>query len=102
MYVITIIYNQPTDPAAFDEYYTANHVPLVHAIGGVASFSMSHCESLDDTPPAAFAIARLGFASKDDAVKALSSPEGQAAAADVANFASGGATMLFGEVPDEG
>lgn len=95
MYQITIIYNQPTDPAAFDDYYSAKHVPLVDAITGVSAFSFDKCESLDETPPAAYALAQLRFESKDAAVQALGSPEGQAAAGDVANFATGGATMLF-------
>ncbi|GAB40282.1 EthD family reductase [Gordonia sputi] len=95
MYQITIIYSQPTDPAAFDDYYSKKHVPLVDAIAGVATFNFGKCESLDDTPPAAYALAQLRFDSKDAALQALGSPAGQAAAGDVANFATGGATMLF-------
>ncbi|UEA61133.1 EthD family reductase [Gordonia otitidis] len=95
MYHITIIYNQPTDTAAFDDYYSTKHVPLVDAISGVDAFSFDKCESLDGNPPAAYALARLTFESKDTALQALSSPAGQTAAGDVANFATGGAMMLF-------
>ncbi|MCH5643240.1 EthD family reductase [Gordonia sp. ABSL49_1] len=95
MYDVIIIYSQPNDSAAFDDYYATKHVPLVDAITGVRAFTMNKCESLDENPPAAYALAQLRFDSKDDALRALGSPAGQAAAADVANFATGGATMLF-------
>lgn len=99
MYVITVIYHHPHDPAAFDEYYSTTHRPLAEAINGLTALSVSRCESLDESPPAEYVIARLVFATKDDALEGLSSTEGQAAAGDVANFATGGATMLFGEAP---
>lgn len=100
MYRVTIVYNRPTDPAAFDAYYETTHLPLVHKIPGVESFSAGRCEGLDGNPPSAYAIAELRFASKEAAGQALGSAEGQTAAADVANFASGGATMLFSS-PEE-
>jgi uncharacterized protein (TIGR02118 family) len=40
-------------------------------------------------------IATLNFDSMADLSAALGSPEGQAAAADLSNFASGGATLLI-------
>ncbi|MBV6756596.1 EthD family reductase [Rhodococcus opacus] len=45
------------------------------------------------TDPAA--LAELFFDSKDDAGQALSSSAGKTAAEDLANFATGGVTMLF-------
>ena len=95
MYPLTVIYNQPTDPVAFDEHYETKHVRLVKAIPGVERFSMGRCESLDGNLPAAYAIATLTFTSKDACAQALGSDAGQAAAGDVPNFASGGATMYF-------
>ena len=95
MYQVTIIYNQPSDTTAFDDHYSTKHVPLVDAISGVRAFTFGKCESLDENPPAAYALAQLTFDSKDAAVQALTSPAGQAAAGDVPNFATGGATMLF-------
>lgn len=97
MYQITIVYNQPTDAAAFDEHYEHTHVPLVRAIPDVRAFELSKCDSLDATTPAAYAIACLSFDDKHSAGNAFGSPAGQAAAGDVANFASGGATMYFTE-----
>lgn len=95
MYHLTVIYGQPDDPKAFDEYYATRHLSLVKKIPGLVRFTAGKCESLDDTPPASYLIAQLTFDSKEACGSALGSSEGQAAAADVANFATGGATMLF-------
>lgn len=42
-------------------------------------------------------LAELWFDSGQDLEAAMGSPEGQAAGADVANFASGGATLMIAE-----
>ncbi|NDK90729.1 EthD family reductase [Gordonia desulfuricans] len=97
MYVITVIYDQPTDPAAFDEYYRTKHLPLVDALPDVRRFSWGKCEFPDGSAPSAYAIAYLMFDSRSAALTALSSPAGQAATGDVENFATGGATILFSE-----
>lgn len=97
MYRVTIIYNRPTDSSAFDEHYAHKHLPLVREIPGVHKFAAGKCESLDGNPPSAYALAQLYFESKEQAAQAFSSPEGQAAAGDVPNFASGGASMLFSD-----
>jgi uncharacterized protein (TIGR02118 family) len=94
MHVLMVCYGLPADPAAFDAYYTSTHVPLAEKIPGVASFSARHCASLDGSAAPYHLIAELGFPSREALNAALSSPEGQAAAGDLANFATGGATMF--------
>ncbi len=95
MFRVIITYGQPTDPAAFDEYYSTTHLPLAGKIPGVQSFAAGRTDSLDGSAPANYYIATIGFADKDSAAAGLTSPEGQAAAADIANFATGGAVMHF-------
>ncbi|MBH5143459.1 MULTISPECIES: EthD family reductase [Rhodococcus] len=95
MYRVTIAYGQPTDTAAFDEYYTGTHLPIAGKIPGVQRFAGGKCESLDGNPPAAYLLAEIFFADKDEAAAGFGSEEGQAAAADIANFATGGATIYF-------
>jgi len=94
MHVLTVCYGHPADPVAFDEYYTSTHVPLVHKLPGLVSYTYRHCESLDGSQPPYYLLAELSFASREALNAALSSPEGSAAAADMANFADGGATMF--------
>lgn len=92
---VTILYGHPTDPAAFDDYYQRLHVPLAQAIPGVSTFSYGHCQALDGSKPPYYLAAGLSFATKDDLDRALTSPEMRAAGMDVANFATGGVTMLL-------
>jgi uncharacterized protein (TIGR02118 family) len=94
MHVLTVCYGHPADPAAFDAYYTSTHVPLAEKIPEVTSFTYRHCDSLDASPPPYYLLAELGFSSGEALNAALSSPEGQAAAGDVPNFATGGVTMF--------
>jgi uncharacterized protein (TIGR02118 family) len=95
MYVLTVLYGHPADPAAFDAYYTSTHVPLVEKIPGLDSFTHRHCASLDGSPPPYYLIAELGYASEEVFAATMQSPERQAAGADVLNFATGGATMFI-------
>lgn len=100
MYQITVVYNHPTDAAAFDSYYRSTHIPLVGRIPDLSEATFVKCESLDGSQPGAYAVARLTFASKETALAALGSDAGQAASGDVANFADGGATLLFSGDPE--
>jgi uncharacterized protein (TIGR02118 family) len=94
MHVLTVCYGHPTDPAAFDDYYTSTHVPLANKIPGFTSYTYRHCASLDDSPPPHYLLAELSWPSQEALGAALSSPEAQAAVADVPNFATGGVTMF--------
>jgi uncharacterized protein (TIGR02118 family) len=97
MYRVTISYGTPLDPDAFDDHYRAKHLSLVKDIPGVQKFVAGPCESLDGNPPASYYLAQLYFADRDAAAAGLTSQQGQAAAADIANFASGGATLTFSD-----
>jgi len=92
---VLVLYNTPADPAAFDRYYHQTHVPLAKKIPGLRSLSVSNgpVQALAGSAP--HLIATLNFDSMADVSAALTSPEGQAAPADLPNFASGGATLLI-------
>ena len=94
MYVLTVLYGHPADPAAFDAYYTSTHVPLVEKIPGLDSFTHRHCASLDGSQPPYYLLAELSFPSQEAMGASLTSPEAQAATADVPNFATGGFTIF--------
>jgi uncharacterized protein (TIGR02118 family) len=95
MHALTVCYGHPADPAAFDAHYTSTHVPLTEKLPGLESFTYRHCASLHGSPPPHYLLAQLSFASADALGAAMASPEGQAAGADVPNFATGGATMFI-------
>ncbi len=92
---ILVLYNTPSDAAAFDRYYHEIHIPLAKKIPGLRAYSISSgpVQALAGTAPHLVAV--LEFDSMPDISPALSSPEGQAIAADLANFASGGATIMI-------
>ncbi|HEY4362494.1 MAG TPA: EthD family reductase [Bryobacteraceae bacterium] len=92
---LLVLYNQPADPAAFDRYYFETHVPIAKKIKGVKSYTVN--ASAPMMVVGSFAphlIADLEFETMADLQTAMASPEGQAAAADVGNFAQAGVTLL--------
>lgn len=92
---VLVLYNTPADPAAFDRHYHQIHIPLAQKIPGLRTYSINNgpVQALGGSAPHLIAI--LTFDSMADASAALASPEGQAAAGDLPNFASGGATLLI-------
>lgn len=98
MVKLIILYGQPADPPAFDAHYFSTHADLVAKMPGVRRFEAAKCASLDGSPSPYYLQAELWFDDADATQACFASPEGQAAAGDVANFATGGATMLLGDV----
>ena len=95
---LVVTYRTPTDPVAFDAHYRDVHIPLARRIPGLRRFELSKGPVMTpDGPSDIHSIATLYFDSLADIIAAFASPEGQAASADVANFASGGATLLMYE-----
>lgn len=94
MHILTVLYNHPDDPAAFDKHYREVHAPLVDPIPGVRSFTYRHVASMDDNPPPYYLIAEVGFDSLEDLQSGMGSEAGQAAVADLPNFAGSGTTIF--------
>lgn len=99
MIQLTVLYGHPQDAAAFDRHYRDVHAPLAKKISGLKGFTTTKPTSLapQESSPYYF-IANLYFEHMGALQEALQSPEGQAAAGDLANFATGGATLVVGEV----
>jgi uncharacterized protein (TIGR02118 family) len=96
---LLVLYGHPTDAAAFDAYYVGTHAPLVKRIPGLRSFTASSGEGGAPAGPAPYhLVGELDFDSLADLQAALGSPEGQAAAGDLQNFATGGATLVWYEL----
>ena len=95
MHILTVLYGHPDDPAAFESHYADTHAPLVDRIGGLRSWSSRLIDSMDGSTPPYHRIAELSFDSLDQLQASMGSAEGRAAAEDVPNFASGGATMMI-------
>jgi uncharacterized protein (TIGR02118 family) len=92
-------FGTPVDPDHFARYYVEKHAPLGRAMPGLRSYEYGRAISnLDGSPTETFWIATLTFDDAEAMQAALVSAEGQAANADMANFASGGATVIVSEV----
>ena len=95
MYRLLVLYNEPKDPEHFRKYYIGTHLPLASKMPGVkASCHSFDVKLLGPGKAPFFCIFEAEFESEAALMSALGSTEGQAVAGDVANFASGGVTMV--------
>jgi uncharacterized protein (TIGR02118 family) len=95
---LTVLYGQPADPAAFDRYYREVHLPLASKMKGLKGWTIGKCQSASPGEASPYYMIVGLYAESREAMEAiLNTPEGQAAVADVPNFASGGATFLYDE-----
>ena len=95
------LYRRPADPAAFDRYYFERHVPLAWNIEAMRRYEVSDGgvgSPAGESPWHLAAI--LSFDSMAALQQALASPEGQATAADLANFAQDGVELLVFDSKD--
>jgi uncharacterized protein (TIGR02118 family) len=95
---LVVSYGQPDDPGAFDAYYRDTHTPLALAQPGLVRMSVGNPQPLDSRQSAPYLVAELDFDSEEAMKQTLASPEGRTAGADLANFATGGATFMHYEV----
>ena len=95
----TVAYNQPPDVDAFLQHYEGVHVALAQKIPGLEHFEWSRVvATASGDEPRYIVLAELTFASMDAFGASLATPEGQAAAADVGEFAVNGADMFISEL----
>ena len=92
------IYQQPADTAAFDDYYFSTHAPLAKTLPGLRGYEVTQGDVMGATGKhGAYLVAILEFDSMAAIEAAMASPQGQAAAADLANFAGAGVDLMMGE-----
>lgn len=97
MQKITVLYKHPTDVQTFKSYYKQTHLPLVDKIEGLAKAEITEIQgSLGGQPSDYFLMAELYFKDEAQMQASMGSPEGQAVANDLSNFATGGVTIMVG------
>ena len=90
------LYKTPADVAAFNEYYFATHVPLAKKVPGMRSYEVSTGPVAAPQGDSGYhLVAILGFDSLAAIQAGLGSPEGQATAGDLGNFAQAGVELLM-------
>jgi len=92
---VLVLYNQPSDPAAFDKYYFDTHIHIAKRLPGLRSYKVNSGGLTKIAGgEAPYLVAELEFDSMAAIQSALMSSEGQATAGDLANFSQAGATVL--------
>lgn len=96
MYKLTVLYQHPHDPDAFDRHYQEVHIPLARKMKGLSGWTVGKCEpAMPGGKPPYYMIVGLYAPTRADLEKVLASPEGQATLADVPKFATGGFSFMF-------
>ena len=93
---LVVMYKAPKQAGAFDKHYFETHVPIAKRIPGLRKYEVSQGPVVTPAGPSGFhLIATLHFDDLAAIQRAFASAEGQAAAADVQTFATGGVDMLL-------
>jgi uncharacterized protein (TIGR02118 family) len=93
---LVVMYKTPTDTTAFDKHYAEKHIQIAKKIPGLRKYEIS--QGLVATPAAPSGyhlVALLHFDNIAAIQAAFGSTEGQAAVADVQNFATGGVDIIM-------
>ena len=96
---IFAMYKHPADAAAFDRYYYGVHVPLAKTVPGLSRYEVTRgpIGNVGGGATPYHLIAALTFPSHAAIKAALTSPQGQAIAADLGNFAAAGVDLFVAE-----
>ncbi len=96
---LTVVYDNPTDPAAFEEHYKTVHVPLAGRVKGVKRAELAKVFPKEDgSPTPAYRVAELYFDDYKSAVDAIGTPEGQALLGDAQQLGSAGVKFLLCDI----
>ncbi len=99
MIKLTVIYGHPTDKEAFEAYYKNTHLPKAAKMSGHEKVEYTKFLSAPDGSKADYyRMAEFWFSSPEALQKTMGSPEGQATASDLSNFATGGVKLIVGAV----
>ncbi|MFI9504602.1 EthD family reductase [Nocardia sp. NPDC052566] len=94
MHRLLVLYPKPADPDHFRDYYVANHLPLATKMPGLLAWRYSFDVAANNGESPYFAVFEADFADAAALAAAQASQQGQLAAADVANYATGGVVVI--------
>jgi uncharacterized protein (TIGR02118 family) len=94
MHKLVVLYSAPADPDHFRDYYVTNHLPLVTSMPGLLAWRYSFEVAAIQGEAPYFAVFEADFADAAAMAASRASPQGLRAAADVANYATGGALVI--------
>jgi uncharacterized protein (TIGR02118 family) len=96
---ITVIFDNPADPAAFEEQYAQRHATLAKSVPNVRRVELAKVFPKEDgSPTPAYRTADLYFDDYATACAAVATPEGQAYARDAIQLGSAGVKILLSDI----
>ncbi len=96
---ITVIYDNPTDPAAFEAGYAESQVELAKKLPGLQRIETSKVWPKEDgSPTPAYRMLDLYFADYDAASAAVATPEAAALFPSIFGLATGGVRITFADI----
>jgi len=98
---ITVIYDNPSDPEAFERGYGDEQVALAKALPGLVRIETSKVWPKEDgaeTP--AYRMIDMYFVDYDAASAAVSTPEAAALFPSIFDLATGGVRILFSDIEE--
>ncbi len=96
---LTVVYDNPTDPAAFEQHYANEHLSLASKLPDVQRVETAKVFPKEDgSPTPAYRTADLYFADYATASAALATPEGGTLIADIQQLATGGVRLLLSDI----
>jgi len=96
---LMVLYGHPTSAADFEKYYTGTHMPLAEKVAGVRRWEFAKFTGTPDGGRSPYyRSAELYFDDVAQMQAVLASPEAERTVADIANFATGGVTIMVAEV----
>ncbi len=103
MVKLTVLYRCPGRRGAFEDYYAVTHMPMVRKMPNLIRYEVAKAVatpdgSEDGSEPPYYRIFEGYFEDMEQLHSGMSSPEGQAASADIPNFATGGASIFIAEI----
>jgi uncharacterized protein (TIGR02118 family) len=96
---ITVIYDNPIDPDAFEAAYAEGQVELARSLPGLQRIETSKVWPKEDgSPTPAYRMLDLYFADYDTASAAVTTPEAAALFPSIFGLATGGLRILFSDI----
>jgi uncharacterized protein (TIGR02118 family) len=98
---ITVIYDNPLDPAEFERGYAKEQVTLARDLPGVRRVESAKVWPKEDgSPTPAYRLLDLYFDDYDAAAAAVTTPQAGAFVTSVTELATGGVRIVFAEVEE--
>ncbi|WP_433680237.1 EthD family reductase [Nocardia sp. CA-119907] len=94
MHKLLVLYPKPADPDHFRDYYVTKHLPLVMEMPGLLAWRYSFDVAATNGEAPYFVVFEGDFADAAALAAARASAQGQRAAADVVNYATGGVVVI--------